>query len=101
MPSPTNSPAWRALAGHRDSLGEERIDRMWREDLQRGEAFTFGCGGLAVDFSKQRATRRTLELLVELARERDLPAAIERLFTGERVNTSENRPALHTALRGD
>jgi glucose-6-phosphate isomerase len=101
MPSLTTSPAWRALAGHRDSLGEESIERLWREDLQRGEAFTFGCAGLAVDFSKQRATRRTLELLVELARERGLPAAVERLFTGERVNASEDRPALHTALRGD
>jgi len=101
MPSPTNTPAWRALSEHRDALGAERIDRMWREDLQRGEAFTAGCAGLAVDFSKQRATRATLELLVTLARERGLPAAVERLFTGERVNVSENRPALHTALRGD
>jgi glucose-6-phosphate isomerase len=101
MPTLTNSPAWRALSGHRDSLAAERIDQMWRDDPQRGEAFTFSCAGLAVDFSKQRATRRTLEMLLDLARERELPAAIDALFTGQRVNASENRPALHTALRGD
>ena len=101
MPSLTNSPAWRALLEHRDALGSERIDRMWREDLQRGEAFTFGCAGIAVDFSKQRARRETLGLLTALARERGLPEAIERLFTGARINASEHRPALHTALRGD
>jgi glucose-6-phosphate isomerase len=101
MPSLTNSPAWRALLEHRDALSGERIDRMWRDDPQRGEAFTVGCAGLAVDFSKQRATRATLDLLAALARERGLPAAIERLFAGEHVNRSEDRPALHTALRGD
>src|SRR6185437_7792914 len=100
MTSFTSSPAWRALLEHRSSLAG-RIDDLWRDDPQRGTALTLGCAGVAVDFSKQRITPRTVDLLVALARERDLPAAIERLFTGERVNATESRPALHTALRGD
>ncbi len=101
MPSFTSSPAWQALLEHRDALGGERMDRMWRDDPGRGAALSFGCAGIGVDLSKQRATPRTLELLVALARERGVLAAIERLFTGQRVNASEDRPALHTALRGD
>ncbi|HSN19368.1 MAG TPA: glucose-6-phosphate isomerase [Usitatibacter sp.] len=101
MPSFTSSPAWRALLEHRDALLAARIDDLWRDDPERGAALTFGCAGIGVDLSKQRITSETVELLVALARERGLPAAIEKLFAGERVNASENRPALHTALRGD
>ena len=101
MPSFTSSPAWRALLEHRDALASVRIDGLWRDDPERGEALTRGCAGIALDFSKQRITRETVQLLVALARERGLPAAIEGLFTGRRVNATEDRPALHTALRGD
>jgi glucose-6-phosphate isomerase len=101
MPSLTSSPAWQALVAHRDALAGRRIGQLWEDDAARGEAFTFTCAGIAADFSKQRATPETLALLVALARERGLPAAIERLFAGERVNATENRPALHTALRGE
>lgn len=101
MPAPTPSPAWNALAAHRDEIAALRVEDLYAADAHRGEAFTFPCAGLAVDFSKQRMTARTLERLVAYARERDLPGAIERLFTGERVNVTEDRPALHTALRGD
>lgn len=101
MASLTSSPAWQALAAHRESLAGRRIGELWEQDPSRGAAFTFQCAGIAADFSKQRATRETLGLLVALARERDLPAAIERLFSGERVNVTEQRPALHTALRGE
>ncbi len=101
MPSFTSSPAWRALLEHRDALAARRIEELWRDDPERGSELTFACAGVGVDFSKQRITRETLQLLIALARERGVPAAIEKLFTGERVNASENRPALHTALRGD
>jgi glucose-6-phosphate isomerase len=82
-------------------LASTRVASLWHNDAQRGNAFTFRCAGIAADFSKQRLTAETVSLLVALARERGVPAAIERLFTGERVNVTENRPALHTALRGD
>jgi glucose-6-phosphate isomerase len=89
------------LLDHRDSLAGRRIDSFWNEDPARGEALTFNCAGIAMDLSKQRITQESLALLVALARERGVPEAIERLFTGDRVNTTEKRPALHTALRGD
>ena len=101
MPSLISSPAWQALATHRDALAGRRIGQLWEDDPARGETFTFSCAGIAADFSKQRATPETLSLLVALARDRGLPGAVERLFAGERVNLTENRPALHTALRGE
>ncbi|HXN16495.1 MAG TPA: glucose-6-phosphate isomerase, partial [Usitatibacter sp.] len=97
----TASPSWLALLAHRDALLRRRILQLWEEDPGRGEALTFPCAGLAVDFSKQRISAETISLLVGLARARGLPEAIEQLFTGQRVNITENRPALHTALRGD
>jgi glucose-6-phosphate isomerase len=101
MASFTASPAWQKLLAHRDAIASQRIDAMWRQDPTRGEAMTFHCAGIAVDFSKQRVTRETLPMLVALARERGVPEAIDALFAGERVNTTEGRPALHAALRGD
>jgi glucose-6-phosphate isomerase len=101
MPSFPTSPAWHALLAHCDALAGRRISEMWEDDPGRGAALTFSCAGITVDFSKQRATAETLARLVALARDRGVPAAIERLFAGERLNTTENRPALHTALRGD
>ena len=101
MTSFTNSPAWQALLDHRDELAGRRIGDLWKDDPSRGESLTFQSAGIAMDLSKQRMTPRTLELLVALARERGVPEAIEKLFTGGRVNPTENRPALHTALRGD
>ncbi len=94
------SQAWRALVAHRDALAGRRIEDLWREDASRASRLTFSCAGLAFDFSKQRASAETVRLLAALARERGLPAAIERLFAGGRVNATEDRPALHTALRG-
>ena len=96
-----SSAAWQALLAHRDSLASTRLAQLWEDDPERGAAFTHACAGIAVDFSKQRMTRETVGLLAAFARERGLPEAIGRLFTGERVNVTENRPALHMALRGD
>ena len=101
MPTFTSSPAWQALLTHRDALSGRRLAQLWQEDPGRGERLTFDCAGIAVDFSKQRIDTTTIELLVALARERAVPAAVEKLFTGAHVNVSEDRPALHPALRGD
>jgi glucose-6-phosphate isomerase len=101
MASLTQSPAWLALQAHRETLAGQRISSLWQADPERGGKLTFPCAGIAVDLSKQRITAETIALLTQLARDRDVPAGIERLFTGARINTSENRPVLHTALRGD
>ena len=99
--SPTHSPAWQALEAHRDKVAALRVDDQFAADPGRGAAFTFACGPLRIDLSKQRMTRETLAGLVAFARERDVTGAIERLFTGKRVNVTEDRPALHAAMRGD
>ena len=101
MPNFPSSNAWRALLEHRDALAPTPLAQLWDGDPARGESLTFGFAGLAVDFSKERVTSRTVSLLAELARERGLPAAIDRMFAGEPVNATEKRAALHTALRGD
>ena len=101
MPHFTSSPAWQALLAHRDALAATRLARLWDADPARGSALTFSCAGIAADFSKQRIDPQAVTLLVALARERGLPAAIDALFGGARVNSTEKRPALHTALRGD
>jgi glucose-6-phosphate isomerase len=95
------SAAWQALLAHREAIAARRISELWEDDPGRGAALTFNCAGIAADFSKQLATAETVSLLAALARERGLPAMIEKLFAGERLNTSENRPALHAALRGE
>jgi glucose-6-phosphate isomerase len=97
----TDTPSWHALLAHRDALAATPLDALWKGDAGRGPSFTFQCAGIAVDFSKQRADAQTLQLLTALARERDLPACIATLFSGEKVNVTEGRPALHMALRGD
>ena len=101
MSSFTSSSAWQDLLAHRAEIAGRRIADFWHEDAARGEALTFGCAGIAVDLSKQRLTHETIAKLLALARERDVAGAIERLFAGAHMNTSEDLPALHTALRGD
>ncbi|MEO5692288.1 MAG: glucose-6-phosphate isomerase [Usitatibacter sp.] len=101
MPPFSSSPAWQALLAHHATFKDRRISDLWEDGLDRGPRFTFRGAGIVADFSKQRVTAETLSLLLALARERELPSAIERLFAGERVNATENRPALHMALRGD
>ncbi len=101
MPNFTSSPAWQALLAHRDALAATRLAELWSADPARGSALTFSCAGIAADFSKQRVDAEALTLLTALARDRGLGAAIDALFSGARVNTTEDRPALHTALRGD
>jgi glucose-6-phosphate isomerase len=100
-PSPKSSPAWKALETHRDGIAGTRIDSLFAADPGRGAGLTVACAGLALDFSKQRITAETVEKLLALARERGMAEATVRLFAGERVNVTEDRAALHTALRGD
>jgi len=72
---------------------------MFAEDAKRFETLSVRCGGVLLDYSKNLLDAETLRLLVELARARNLGGAITRLYAGEHVNISENRAALHTALR--
>ncbi|EPC01293.1 glucose-6-phosphate isomerase [Litchfieldella anticariensis FP35 = DSM 16096] len=92
-------PAWRALQSHAEEMRNVHLRELFAEQPGRFAHFQRQAAGLALDLSKQRWRPKTFELLLDLAREAEVPRAIEDLLSGERVNRSEDRPALHTALR--
>ncbi len=92
-------PAWGALARHHEDVQDTHLRTLFAEDPGRAERLVFEGAGLRLDLSKHRITDETLRLLVALARDRGLPERIEAMFSGEHVNPTEDRPALHTALR--
>lgn len=93
------SDAWRALEAHVKATGRRHLCELFAEEPDRQVCFTRHAAGLTVDLSKQRWSAETLAHLLALAEQADVPGAIRRLLGGERVNVSEDRPALHTALR--
>jgi glucose-6-phosphate isomerase len=92
-------PAWAALVAHHRAIRSSRMRELFAADPDRAKRFTGQFDGLRLDYSKNRITDDTMGLLFDLARAADVAAKIQRLVRGEIVNTSENRPALHTALR--
>lgn len=95
----TQSKAWKKLQQHFDDIKTQQMCDWFATDSDRFKHFHISAGGLNLDFSKNRITTETLNLLADLANERKLPEKISALFAGELVNQSEQRPALHTALR--
>ncbi|MBN1557518.1 MAG: glucose-6-phosphate isomerase, partial [Lentisphaerae bacterium] len=95
----TALPAWRALEAHVATVRDTHLRRLFAEDPGRAERFSLEAAGLFLDYSKHRITAETLEKLVALAEACGLRAAIDAMFAGERINATENRPVLHTALR--
>ncbi|UXV18941.1 glucose-6-phosphate isomerase [Pseudomonas fluorescens] len=95
----TALPAWQALNQHRHAMQDFSMREAFDADPQRFSQFTLSSCGLFLDYSKNLITSETRDLLVALAKEVDLKGAIEALYAGEPVNSSEGRPALHTALR--
>ncbi|GHH94353.1 glucose-6-phosphate isomerase [Streptomyces capillispiralis] len=93
------TPEWTALAKHREELGEARLRELFAADPGRGTAYTLRVGDLYVDYSKHLVTDDTLRLLVELAEATDVSGLRDAMFRGERINTTEDRAVLHTALR--
>lgn len=94
----TELPAWKALAEHHRAQVFD-LAAMFAADSTRVEKLSTRCGDVLLDCSKHLLNAESLRLLLALARERDLESAIARLFAGEKVNASENRAALHMALR--
>ncbi len=95
----TDRKAWKELGKHAVKTGNLHLAQLFDDDNNRFNNFSLRESNLLFDYSKQRVNSETIELLCQLARECDLKAWIEKLFNGDKVNTSENRPALHTALR--
>jgi len=96
---PTRTKAWAALAAHRDALAGTSLRALFTADPGRFPRFTVRLGGMMLDYSKNRITDQTLSLLLDLARERDLEGWREAMFGGLRINSTEDRAVLHTALR--
>jgi len=92
-------PQWAALQAHADTLRETHLRDLFAADPDRGERLTVDVAGLHVDYAKNRVTDETLDLLVALAEAVDLQGAIRRMVTGVKINETEGRAVLHTALR--
>jgi glucose-6-phosphate isomerase len=91
--------AWRALESHYKKASKLHLRQLFAEDPERGERMTVEAVGLYMDYSKNRITDETLQLLLRLAEEAGLRARIDAMFRGEKINLTENRAVLHTALR--
>jgi len=100
MSTLTQSRAWQALEAHQQAMAGASIAQLFAADARRCENFSLQLGGLLLDYSKNLVTAETVGLLVALARERDVDGQTQRMFKGEKINASENRAVLHTALRG-
>lgn len=99
QPPLTSTASFQALAQHADTAKTWQMRDLFAADPDRFERYSDEAAGLFLDYSKNRLDGRTLELLVQLARERGLEARRDAMFAGEKINNTENRAVLHTALR--
>ena len=99
LPSPVGLPVWRELGAHFDRLRNVHLRTLFAEDPHRAEAMTVDAEGIRLDYSKNRVTAETMSLLLRLADEAGVRTRIEAMFAGKRINVTEDRPALHVALR--
>jgi glucose-6-phosphate isomerase len=92
-------PAWKSLTAHAEAARKLQLRDLFAADPARGTRLTAEACGLFLDYSKNRITDETLQLLVSLAEESGLAAHTEAMFTGQKINTTEDRAVLHVALR--
>ena len=92
-------PAWKALTTHHKKIQSATLRELFSEDPKRGERMTASGAGLFLDYSKNRISDETLALLFQLAEESGLKERMEAMFTGEKINITEDRAVLHVALR--
>jgi glucose-6-phosphate isomerase len=95
----TQRPAWKALAAHHKQIQKLSLRKLFANDAKRGQRFTAEAAGLFLDFSKNCITDQTLTLLLQLAGESGLRGKMDAMFSGEKINVTENRAVLHVALR--
>ncbi len=98
--NPTNTQAWKALETHQSQLAHTTIADLFKQEQNRFNDYSLSFENqILVDFSKNKINQETLKLLRQLAKESALDEAINAMFTGEKINRTENRAVLHTALR--
>jgi glucose-6-phosphate isomerase len=99
MTTLTASPAWQALQAHSAAVRPLHLRELFAQDPKRFTRFSIRLGDLLLDYSKHRITTETMTLLLDLARQADVQGWRDRMFAGEKINTTENRAVLHVALR--
>ena len=99
VPTLRTLPAWGALQRHYEGVKTLHLRQLFAEEPARGERLALEAAGVYLDFSKNRITDETVRLLIQLAQESGLRDRIEAMFRGDNINVTENRAALHVALR--
>jgi glucose-6-phosphate isomerase len=97
--NPTTTAAWNKLTNHYSSIKDTHLKKLFSENNNRKNDFTLNVNDFEFDYSKNRITQETIDLLLELAHEVDLKSAMNAYFSGDKINETENRAVLHTALR--
>ena len=97
--NPTETRAWQLLKEHYDQIKDKHLRQWFKEDPQRFDKFSIQFNDILFDYSKNRIEEKTLKLLIQLAEETQVKEAIEKQFSGDKINETENRAVLHTALR--
>jgi len=95
----TKRPAWKALSAHCKKIKPLHLRKLFAADPKRGQRMTLEAAGLFLDYSKNRITDKTIQLLLQLAEESGLRERIDAMFSGAKINITENRAVLHVALR--
>ena len=97
--NPTTTPSWQALKQHKQLFENVQMKDLFFNDAERFDRFSIKMDDILFDYSKNIITENTVEILLELAADCNLTEAMEAMFTGEKINGTENRAVLHTALR--
>jgi len=97
--NPTKTESWKNLESNFEKIKEVHMKSLFQKDKIRKEKFTLNFNDFILDFSKNRVTEETLNHLIKLAEESELKDAINKYFNGDKINKTENRAVLHTALR--
>ncbi len=95
----TNKKTWQALQQHHKQVKHLHMRDLFKQDDKRFDKFSVHCDDLLLDYSKNRITEESMQLLFNLARDCDVPGWVEQMFSGKKINFTEQRAVLHTALR--
>lgn len=97
----TQSSAWLALQAHQSTMAQQHLRELFQQDPQRSEKFSLTFSNILMDYAKQPINHETVDLLLALAHQQKLRDWIAKMFSGEKINSTEQRAVLHIALRGD
>src|SRR5579864_3023861 len=95
MSNPTKLPAWQALEAHQKEMAAVQMRDLFQKDPKRFDKFSLRFNDILLDYSKNRVTEKTMGLLLDLARQSDLEAWRDRMCSGQKINTTEDRAVLH------